>query len=125
MSPAPLSNRPGEHPYCPSRHYSPFVMQHREDLFGPTVNDFNPERWNTWTSTPWSYIPFNGGPRVSLGQNFAIMEMAYTVSRMCQNFEGVEERSGMKRGMQGYRTAIILTPLQGVNIGLIRAQMES
>jgi cytochrome P450 len=101
--------------------YSPHVMQRREDLFGPTVNDFNPSRWETWTPVPWTYIPFNGGPRICLGQNFALTEMAYVVARICQVFEKVEERSGRARGEHGCRDDIILSPLEGVKIGLIRA----
>jgi len=97
-------------------------MQRREDLFGPTVNDFIPERWATWTPVPWTYIPFNGGPRICLGQNFALTEMAYATCRMCQIFVRVEERSGLKRGEVGFRTDIVLSPLKGVKIGLIRAE---
>jgi cytochrome P450 len=96
-------------------------MQRRTDLFGPTANDFNPSRWVDWTPVPWTYLPFNGGPRICLGQNFALTEMAYVTARMCQTFERVEERSGMKRGSHGFRTDIILTPLKGVKIGLISA----
>jgi len=97
-------------------------MQRREDLFGPTVNDFIPERWATWTPVPWTYIPFNGGPRICLGQNFALTEMAYATCRMCQIFVRVEERSRLKRGEVGFRTDIVLSPLKGVKIGLIRAE---
>jgi cytochrome P450 len=94
-------------------------MQRRADIFGPTVNDFDPSRWATWTPAPWQYIPFNGGPRICLGQNFALTEMAYATVRMCQAFEKVDERSGKERGSHGYKTAIILTPLQGVKVGLV------
>jgi cytochrome P450 len=97
-------------------------MQRREDLFGPTVNDFNPSRWATWTPVPWTYIPFNGGPRICLGQNFALTEMAYATARMCQVFERLEERSGLKRGQVGYRSDIVLSPLNGVKVGLIPAE---
>jgi cytochrome P450 len=94
-------------------------MQHRRDLFGPTVDEFNPSRWATWMPIPWTYIPFNGGPRICLGQNFALTEMAYAIARMCQVFERIEERTGEKRGSCGYRTDIVLSPLKGVKIGLI------
>lgn len=97
-------------------------MQRRVDLFGPTVADFDPSRWATWIPVPWTYLPFNGGPRMCLGQNFALMEMAYATTRMCQVFERVEERSGEERGKQGFKGDIILTPLNGVKIGLIPAK---
>lgn len=94
-------------------------MQRREDLFGPTANDFDPLRWKTWTPVPWTYIPFNGGPRICLGQNFALTEMAYVTVRLCQRFERIEERSGKARGTHGYNTDIILTPVDRVKVGLI------
>src|SRR3981189_726463 len=71
---------------------------------------------------PCTYIPFNGGPRICLGQNFALTEMAYAVARMCQRYSAVEERSGIKRGEGGDRTHIVLSPLGGVNVGLIPVQ---
>ena len=100
-------------------------MQRSREIFGATVDDFNPERWETWFPAPWTYIPFNGGPRICLGQNFALTEIAYATARMCQNFSSVEERSGLPRGSQGYKTDIILTPLMGVRIALIPAEATS
>ena len=101
--------------------YSPFIIHRSPELFGPDAEEFKPERWATWTPAPWTYVPFNGGPRICLGQNFAMTEMAYAITRMCQSYARIEERSGMPRGSQGYKTDIILTPLQGVKIGLIPA----
>lgn len=100
--------------------YSSLVMQRREDLFGPTVNDFDPSRWERWSPVPWTYIPFNGGPRICLGQNFALTEIAYVVARVCEVFERMEERSGKERGSRGYCEDIILSPLEGVKVGFIR-----
>jgi cytochrome P450 len=97
-------------------------MQRRTDLFGPTVNEFIPLRWATWTPIPWTYIPFNGGPRICLGQNFAMTEMAYATARMCQVFERIENRDEGKRGGTGFRTDIVLSPLNGVRVGLVPAQ---
>lgn len=63
--------------------YSTLAMQRRKDLYPPiseTFADpavFSPERWESWTPKPWQYVPFNGGPRICVGQNFAMTEMAY------------------------------------------------
>src|SRR5947207_14985562 len=80
---------------------SVFLMQRNPDLFGPTVDDFTPERWNQWTPVPWTYIPFNGGPRICLGQNFALTEIAYAMSKICQRYAKIEERTGLPRSTQG------------------------
>jgi cytochrome P450 len=97
-------------------------MQRREDIFGPSVLQFDPDRWLTWIPVPWTYIPFNGGPRICLGQNFALTEMGYATVRMVQVFEKIEERSGLGRGGTGFKTDIILSPLRGVQVGLILAR---
>ena len=39
-------------------------------------------------------------------------------------FERIEERSGLKRGNGGFRADIILSPLNGVQIGLIPVNYE-
>lgn len=63
--------------------YSTLAMQRRRDLYPPASEKFedpalfSPERWEGWTPKPWQYVPFNGGPRICVGQNFAMTEMAY------------------------------------------------
>lgn len=61
--------------------YSTLVMQRRADLFGADVSAFKPERWENWTPKPWQFVPFNGGPRICLGQQFALTEMGYMLVR--------------------------------------------
>ncbi|KAK2736790.1 hypothetical protein FQN57_000562 [Myotisia sp. PD_48] len=85
--------------------YSTMLMQRREDLyerppskedektgnhqyFNPTL--FLPERWTSgWQPKPWHFIPFNGGPRICLGQQFATIEMGYTVVRILQHYSEI------------------------------------
>ncbi|KAK6812669.1 hypothetical protein RU639_011700 [Aspergillus parasiticus] len=71
-------------------------MHRREDLYGPDAHLFRPERWNEnlplyrdETTAMWGYLPFNGGPRVCLGQDLALVEAAYTVVRILQRFPRV------------------------------------
>jgi hypothetical protein len=40
----------------------------------------------------WGYLPFNGGPRACLGQQFALTEIAYTTVRLLQEFQAVDSR---------------------------------
>ena len=50
--------------------YSTLILQRREDIYPPTSKDFPhymsfaPSRWSNWTPKPWTYVPFNGGPRI-------------------------------------------------------------
>ena len=76
--------------------YSTMLMQLDPDLYdGPgSANYFDPgkwipERWATWQPRPWHYIPFNGGPRICIGQQFATIEMGYTVIRILQAYERI------------------------------------
>jgi cytochrome P450 len=78
--------------------YGTIAMQRRENLYPPPTADFapagifSPDRWEQWSPKPWNYLPFNGGPRICVGQNFALTEMAYVMVRMVQRFERVEYR---------------------------------
>lgn len=78
--------------------YSTLSMQRREDLYPASpelkpAHEFSPERWASWNPKAWQFIPFNGGPRICIGQQFALTEMAYTIVRILQRFDRVEYRS--------------------------------
>lgn len=70
-----------------------------------------PERFETWNPKSWTYIPFNGGPRICIGQQFALTEMAYTVVRILQTYRDVECRMD---AFPGFRSDIVLQPEKGV-----------
>jgi len=66
--------------------FSSHVMHRRKDLWGDDADMFVPERWET-ARPGWSYVPFNGGPRLCIGQQFALTEAAYVVVRLLQRFD--------------------------------------
>ena len=44
----------------------------------------------TWKpESKWEYVPFNHGPRVCLGQQFAHVQMEYFFARLCQEYESI------------------------------------
>ncbi|PQE29240.1 glycoside hydrolase family 20 protein [Rutstroemia sp. NJR-2017a BBW] len=99
--------------------YSTIVMQRRADLT-PDVDSFNPDRWTTWQPKPWQYVPFNGGPRICIGQQFALTEMAYTIVRVLQAFEGLEGfMHAVDGGNPSLKADIVLQPGQGVRVGFL------
>ncbi|EEH44101.2 uncharacterized protein PADG_00390 [Paracoccidioides brasiliensis Pb18] len=71
--------------------YSVYTMQRRTDIYGPDASEFKPERWETFRPG-WEYLPFNGGPRICLGQQFALAEASYTTIRLMQHFRTIESR---------------------------------
>lgn len=100
--------------------YSTLLLQRRGDLYPPPsatfppILEFAPERWEHWTPKSWTYVPFNGGPRICIGQQFALTEMGYVVVRILQRFQGVESREeGRELAMQ---TDIVLQPAGGVKV---------
>ena len=72
-------------------------MHRRPEYYGPDAEEFRPERWLDDPATGakglrpgWEYLPFNGGARICLGQQFALTEASYTTVRLCQAFAGIE-----------------------------------
>ncbi|CCO36068.1 Cytochrome P450 52A3 OS=Candida maltosa GN=CYP52A3 PE=1 SV=3 [Rhizoctonia solani AG-1 IB] len=76
--------------------YSVLLMHRRKDLWGPDAEDFDPERWlderlkKYVTPNPFIFLPFNAGPRICLGQQFAYNEASYFLARLLQRVESVE-----------------------------------
>ena len=105
--------------------YSTLVMQRRPDLTPDSVETFSPERWQTWQPKPWNYIPFNGGPRICIGQQFALTEMGYTIVRLLQRYERVENFMGpVDGGKPCLKAEIVLQPGQGVRVGFFPVVKE-
>lgn len=74
--------------------YAVFLMHRRKDLWGPDAEDFDPDRFldersKYLTSNPFIFLPFNGGPRICLGREFAYNEMSFFVIRLLQTFSSV------------------------------------
>lgn len=71
--------------------YQVFSMHRRKDVFGEDAEEFVPERWTERNLRPgWAYLPFNGGPRICIGQQFALNLASYIVCRMVQQIQSVE-----------------------------------
>ncbi|KAK4151027.1 cytochrome P450 [Chaetomidium leptoderma] len=110
--------------------YSTLAMQRRRDLYPPASTAgqekfadpavFCPERWEGWTPRPWTYVPFNGGPRICVGQNFAMTEMAFTLVRLLQRYERLEYRGDWHA--QFHKAEIVGAPGHGVPVALFEAE---
>ncbi|KAG1834831.1 cytochrome P450 [Suillus variegatus] len=75
--------------------YSVFLMHRRTDLWGPDALKFDPDRWldermqKHVLPNPYIFLPFNAGPRICLGQNFAYNQMSFMLIRLLQNFSAI------------------------------------
>ncbi|KAF2849382.1 cytochrome P450 52A12 [Plenodomus tracheiphilus IPT5] len=107
--------------------YSVYVMHRRKDLWGADADEFKPDRWDGRKSG-WEYLPFNGGPRICIGQQFALTEAGYVIVRLAQRFEQLESvgntwESESVGGKGFVRHALSLTgcPADGVKLRMKEA----
>jgi cytochrome P450 len=91
-------------------------MHHRKDIYGPDAEDFRPERWENAQLRPqWAFLPFNGGPRICIGQQYALAEVGYVLVRMAQEFRRLRSED---EGVWEESLAITLAPRNGVKVSL-------
>ncbi|TFK39303.1 cytochrome P450 [Crucibulum laeve] len=75
--------------------YSVFMMHRRKDLWGPDALDFDPDRFiderlqKYLVPNPFIFLPFNAGPRICLGQQFAYNEISFFLVRLLQAFSTI------------------------------------
>ncbi|OOF99165.1 hypothetical protein ASPCADRAFT_127732 [Aspergillus carbonarius ITEM 5010] len=101
--------------------YSTMLMQRDPEHYPPPEAEgyfdpgkWIPERWmGEWMPKPWRFLPFNGGPRICLGQQFALVEMGYTLVRILQVYGTLRAEGGIgveKGGDPRLRFEITLNP---------------
>ncbi|KAI0834006.1 cytochrome P450 [Hypoxylon sp. FL0890] len=71
--------------------YFPWALHRRQDLYGHDADEFRPERWEALKPT-FEYVPFNAGPRICVGQQFALTQIAFVTFRILQAFKAIERR---------------------------------
>ena len=82
--------------------YSTYSMHRRKEIWGEDAEVFRPERWLDHVDDQgrevkgvrpgWAYLPFNGGPRVCIGQQFALLQASYVTIRLLQSISQLETR---------------------------------
>ncbi|MCJ1244075.1 hypothetical protein MMC30_001272 [Trapelia coarctata] len=107
--------------------FSQYVNSRRKNLYGPDADDFRPERWQTGelADIGWAYFPFSGGPRACLGQDFAMMEISYTIVRLLRVCGVIKLPEGEKVeavGMERQRLTLVLLSADGCRVMVERAK---
>ncbi|KDN46864.1 hypothetical protein RSAG8_03941, partial [Rhizoctonia solani AG-8 WAC10335] len=70
-------------------------MHTRKDLWGDDAEVFDPERWlderykKYVLPNPFIFLPFNAGPRICLGQQFAYNEISFFLTRLLQRIDQI------------------------------------
>lgn len=76
----------------------PYLIQ-RDPLYWKNPEDFSPERFlgGAKDQTPFSFLPFGGGPRICLGMQFSYLEMKIIFLKLLTKYE--LKRSGPMPGV--------------------------
>jgi|ERR1019366_3955585 cytochrome P450 len=68
---------------------SPYIV-HRHPDYWTNVDAFDPDRWETEEvkeMDKFAYFPFAAGPRMCIGNNFALFEADIIITKIIQNFD--------------------------------------
>ena len=70
--------------------FMPTWVVQRDARFFDAPDEFRPERWTpdfTASLPKYAYFPFGGGPRVCIGNSFAMMEIVLLIAAIAQKFQ--------------------------------------
>lgn len=93
-----------------------YEFHHHPDYW-ESPEDFNPDRFENYNfKHKFQYLPFGGGPRFCIGNNFALFEMTILLVQFIQLYE-LKPLSPEKIG---FNPLLTLRPNQPINVKLIK-----
>ncbi|KAM5468368.1 hypothetical protein MauCBS54593_005110 [Microsporum audouinii] len=101
--------------------YSVWGLHRSPKSYGPDPTVFRPSRWES-IRVGWNYLPFNGGPRICLGQQYALTEASYVLIRLLQTFEDIENRDPTLNFIEDLR--LTMACHGGTKVSLTRASSK-
>lgn len=106
--------------------WSSYAMHRRKDIWGADAEEFRPERWIDGVDEAgkpvkgvrpgWAYVPFNGGPRVCVGQQFALLNASYVTIRLMLSIDGLVSKDPLP---WQEKIQLTVTGLGGCKVGLV------
>lgn len=93
-----------------------YALHRNPEYFGEDANVYNPDRWANLAKIGWAFMPFGTGPRICLGQQFALTEALYVTVRILQTFAHIELH--LKFYPPRKASTTVLENMDGVHIAL-------
>ena len=93
-----------------------YALHRVPSVYGPDVEAFKPDRWNSISPSSWEYMPFGGGARGCVGRQKALAEASFVLVKIVQKFRCIESRDDREwagqmkltaRNANGCRIALI------------------
>lgn len=69
-------------------------MHRNLNIWGPTVNEFDPDHFtkeNIASRSPFSYIPFSGGPRNCIGMKYAMILVKIALCHVLKEYKYISD----------------------------------
>lgn len=89
---------------------------HRNPEFWAAPDEFNPERFGEGMTNAihkYAFVPFGAGPRVCIGNHFAMMEMVVILIQVLQKF-----KVSLVKDEKEVECSLTLRPKQGMEVFL-------
>jgi cytochrome P450 len=98
---------------------SPYVVQHDPKIYADPER-FDPERFSPdriHEIPPYAYLPFGGGPRICIGNAFALMEMVLVAAAVLQRYH-----VQLDQGPPEAEFEVVMRPKGGLRVRAVRRQ---
>ncbi|KAK2880159.1 hypothetical protein FQN49_000506 [Arthroderma sp. PD_2] len=101
----------------------PAASQLNPSIWGPTVNEFDPDRWYNLPEAaqdPYVFQTFHSGPRICIGRAFALLEIKVLLIQLIQEwaFQPVDRTINLPK------TGFVLKPTDGLTLRITPASQS-